>query len=283
MTVCRARRHALLLFPVLLAAASPVLAQDAAQFFRQQCASCHTVGGGRLTGPDLKDATRRADRAWIARFIGSPQAVIDSGDPYARKLLEEARGVVMPAVPGLTPDLVQALIDLIEAESALPKSQFAGVRLSDRPFTPADVERGRLLFRGDARLASGGAPCMSCHAVRDSGGLGGGRLAPDLTRVYERLQGPAALAAWLNSPPTPTMRALFPAGALQEPEILPLVAYFEDAARKGGDDNRSGALAFVLIGLAGAALGLVLMDTAWRRRLRGVRRALVSRSRSGRN
>jgi hypothetical protein len=29
-------------------------AQEAADFFQQNCASCHTITGGRLTGPDLK-------------------------------------------------------------------------------------------------------------------------------------------------------------------------------------------------------------------------------------
>jgi cytochrome c2 len=36
-------------------AAGPMLrAQEAADFFRQNCANCHTIGDGRLTGPDLK-------------------------------------------------------------------------------------------------------------------------------------------------------------------------------------------------------------------------------------
>src|SRR5262249_2147663 len=38
------------------------MAQEAADFFRQNCVSCHTVGGGRLTGPDLKNVTQRKER-----------------------------------------------------------------------------------------------------------------------------------------------------------------------------------------------------------------------------
>ena len=34
-------------------------AQQASDFFQQNCTSCHTIGGGRLTGPDLKDVPRR--------------------------------------------------------------------------------------------------------------------------------------------------------------------------------------------------------------------------------
>ena len=79
-------------------------AQDRVDDFRLNCTSCHTIGGGRLVGPDLHNVGERKDRAWLARFIVDPQGVIDSGDAYAMKLLEEARGVKMTAVPGMTLD-----------------------------------------------------------------------------------------------------------------------------------------------------------------------------------
>ena len=67
-------------------------AQEAAQFFRENCVSCHTVGGGRLTGPDLKNVTQRKERDWLVEFLTNPQAMMDKGDPYALKLQQEARG-----------------------------------------------------------------------------------------------------------------------------------------------------------------------------------------------
>ena len=62
--------------PLVIAALSALLlwgseitwAQDTAAFFKQNCTSCHTIGGGRLTGPDLKDVTTRKDRAWFVQF-----------------------------------------------------------------------------------------------------------------------------------------------------------------------------------------------------------------------
>ncbi len=57
--------------------------QDAAAFFKQNCTSCHTIGGGRLTGPDLKDVTTRKDRGWFVQFLQGPKSIIDSRDPYA--------------------------------------------------------------------------------------------------------------------------------------------------------------------------------------------------------
>jgi mono/diheme cytochrome c family protein len=261
---------------VLAAAAS---AQEAADFFGQNCISCHTVGGGRLTGPDLKNVTQRKEREWLVEFLQSPQAMLDKGDPYALKLQQEARGVVMPNIGGMSRDRAQALLGMLDAESKLPKSQFAGMQISDRPFTPYDLSLGRTIFLGERPLVNAGPACISCHTVKGNGALGGGRLGPDLTRVYERLQGRKNMAAWLFAPATPTMASVFKQHGLKPEEILPLVAFFEDSARSGGQDDSAARLNFFLLGIGGAALGLVAMDAAWKRRFRNVRRALVENSR----
>ena len=54
---------------LLLAIVSGAPAQDAADFFRQNCISCHTIGGGRLTGPDLKGVGQRKDHGWLVDFL----------------------------------------------------------------------------------------------------------------------------------------------------------------------------------------------------------------------
>src|SRR5215471_12266083 len=158
----------------------PAFGQESADFFRQNCVSCHTVGGGRLTGPDLKNITQRKEQEWLVEFLQSPQAMMDKGDPYVLKLQQEARGVVMPTISGMSKERAQALLTMLEAESKLPKSQFAGMQISDRPFTAYDISQGRVIFTGDRRLVNGGPACISCHTVKGTGALGGGRLAPDL-------------------------------------------------------------------------------------------------------
>jgi mono/diheme cytochrome c family protein len=249
--------------------------QDAATVFRQSCMSCHTIGGGKLVGPDLKNVTQRKDRAWLIDFVADPKRVLDSGDPYAMKLKEEAGGAVMPPIAGMNRQRAEQLLALIEAESRLPKSQFVGLHITDEPFTPADVARGKAIFTGQTKLARGGASCLSCHTVRGIGGLGGGRLGPDLTLVYERMKGRKALASWLLAPATPTMQPVFAGTPLTNEEILPLVAYFEDAARRGGEDQGTSRLGFLLLGLGGAVLGLAAADGVWKNRFRAVRRPLA--------
>lgn len=256
--------------------------QETAQFFRQNCASCHTIGGGRLTGPDLKDVSKRQTRSWLVNFVQNPTAVLSSGDAYAMKLKEEARGAVMPPIPGMTRDRADALLQLIESESALDRSQFKGIVVSTEPFTERDIQLGRRYVLGTARLANGGAACIGCHSVRGTGPLGGGRLGPDLSRVYQRLGGDAPrknLTAWLTAPATPTMAPVFKSHPLASEEILALVAFFERSAQAGGESDASGSLAYLLLGVIVAVCGLAGMDAIWRSRFRGVRRELVLSSR----
>lgn len=273
--VVRVPARSVLVVGLLFGVPAAVPAQVPAQYFRQNCMSCHTIGGGRLTGPDLKGVTQRKDRAWLVRFIQDPKALIDAGDPYAVQLVQEARGVVMPALPGMNQGLAEALLDLIEAESKLERSEFAGLQLSDRPFTPADIQRGHDLFTGEAPLASGGPPCLSCHSVGGVGALGGGKLGPDLTLVYERLQGRKGLGTWLSAPATPTMQTVFRTTPLASGELEPLLAFFEDAAKRRAEADPVAPLTFFLLGLGGAVFGLVVFDIAWQRRFRSVRRRLV--------
>ncbi len=260
---------------------SSAQAQQAADFFQQNCTSCHTIGGGRLTGPDLKDVTKQKDRAWLEHFIQGPKAVIDAGDPFALQLQQDARGVVMPTVPGMTAQMAKALLDLVEMESALPKSRFAGVSISDRPFTTNDLAMGMALFRGTQRLSRGGPACISCHNLGTLGALGGGRLGPDLTRVYERLGGRKAAGAWLVAPVTPTMQSVFRAHPLQPEEILPLLSVFEDASRRSPPADTAAELNFFELSFIGAGLCLVLMGWVWQGRLRSVRRTMVSAAQRG--
>jgi mono/diheme cytochrome c family protein len=268
-------RFALMCWLATYIAGSPLVAQEAADFFRQNCTSCHTIGGGRLTGPDLKGVLTRKDREWLTRFVQNPQAMMDQSDPYALQLRQAARDVVMPTINGMNRARAESLLALIEAESKLEKSQFAGMQISDRPFTAADIDQGRQIFMGIQHLANAGPPCISCHTARDLGGLSGGRLGPDLTLVFERLQGRKNLAAWLTAPATPTMAPVFKRHALKPEEILPLIAFLEDEAHKGGSDASSAPLTFLLIGLGGAALALVLCGQAWKDRFRSVRKVLV--------
>lgn len=257
------------------AARAQAPSEETIAFFRQNCSSCHTIGGGRLAGPDLKGVAGRQQRDWLVRFVMDPKGVIDSGDPYAQSLLKDARGVYMTNVPGMTRERAGKLLDLIDAESLLEKSQFAGTAVSDRPLTADDVATGAALFGGRTPFASGAPACVSCHTAVGLGGFGGGALGPDLSAAYARLEGRKALAAWLSSPPSPVMAPVFRKSPLSAEEVLALVAFLKATAERGETAAKPLALEFLLAGLGGAALVLVLFDFLWRGRFRAMRRPLV--------
>ncbi len=266
---------------VLFVAIAPAVgvAQDTPDYFRQNCVNCHTIGGGRLTGPDLKDVTKRRDAEWLIGFLQNPKAVIDGGDAYAAKLLEESRGVVMPVAPGMTRYRAEQIIKLIEAESKLEKSQFQGLKISNKPFTEQDRIAGREIFTGVCPLKNGGTACNSCHNMYDLSGLGGGHLGPDLTRVYERLKGRKSLGAWLMAPATATMQPVFKSHPLEAEEIHALTAYFEAGAKHSEVETSVNRVAFLLMGLALAAAVVFLFDIIWKGRFYAVRRPLVEAGR----
>lgn len=250
--------------------------QDTPDFFRQNCTNCHTIGGGRLAGPDLKNVGQRKDAEWLINFLINPRSVIDSGDPYAAKLLEESRGVVMPIAPGMNRYRAEQILKLIEAESKLEESHFKGLRISKDPFTEQDRTAGREWFVGLRQFKSGGTACNSCHNMHDLAALGGGRLGPDLTRVYERLKGRTAMAAWLSAPATETMQPIFKNHPLDPAEIHALTAYFEASARESERSPSTNRVAFLLMGLGLAGGMTFVFDAIWKGRFHSVRRQLVA-------
>jgi mono/diheme cytochrome c family protein len=251
-------------------------AQESRDYFRTNCKSCHTIGGGRLAGPDLKGVSQRApSREWLVNFLLDPKGAIDRGDLYAVKLFEEARRVPMPLAPGMNRSRAERLLDLIDEESAKEESEFKGIQISSEPFTARDVAAGRAIFLGTRKLADGGSACISCHAMHDLPALGGGRLGPDLTKVYNTLQGREKLANWLSAPATETMQPIFKNHPLKADEIHALVAYFENAASHPVSDPATGRVMFLFLGLA-AATGLMFgFDAVWKWRFRGVRQPLL--------
>lgn len=259
-----------------LAAGQSAIAQETPDYFRQNCISCHTIGGGRLVGPDLKNVTQRKDRSWLVNFVTNPKGVLDSGDPYAQELFEKANRVPMPLAPGMTRERAEKLLDLIEEESKLEESQFKGLQISNEPFTADDVTRGRNIFLGLTPLENRGTSCISCHSTYDLKALGGGLLGPDLTDVYNRLKGRASLSNWLNAPGTETMRPTFTGHPLKPEEIHSLVAYFESASKHQPADPATNRVMFLLLGLTGATVLMFAFDAVWKWRFRGVREPLVT-------
>jgi len=251
-------------------------AQSAAEDYQQSCAMWHTIGGGPLAGPDLAGMSERRERSWLIRFIVDPQGVIDSGDAAAKAMVDEYKGMVMPALPGMTHERAASLVDYVrEQSSGETGDPAASPEPEPQPFTAEDVERGRELFLGARPLEAGGAACLACHDVKGLESMGGGMLGPNLTKVYERFGGRQGLESWLSAPPTPLMSSLYRTRPPNAQEITALVAFFDDRAADDTVSQRTWRGAFFLLGALGTGLLLGLFHLLWRGRRRGVRAKLV--------
>lgn len=248
-------------------------AQSPSEFYDQNCAGCHTIGQGAAAGPDLRDVTRRRDREWLIRFLLDPDDF--KSDPGVAKMIQEAGGLEMPTTEGLTREMAIALLQLIEQRSASASAYPAPD--SGQPVTPADVEQGRDLFTGRARLIAKGPACVQCHDTATLAAPGGGRMGPDLTQAHARLGGTRGLAAWLQAAPTPVMKAVYRSTALTPDESRLLAAFLEDAARaQAPAPARAQHLIGAALSLSVAVLGL--MGLLGSGRFRGVRAAMVARA-----
>jgi len=63
-------------------------------FMQKGCNACHTIGGGKLVGPDLKGLNKIVSYRWAAYMIMNPDSMIKYDD-RARQLLKEY-GIRMP-------------------------------------------------------------------------------------------------------------------------------------------------------------------------------------------
>lgn len=66
------------------------------KIFKQNCSACHTVGKGKIVGPDLKGVTERRTEAWLLKFIKSSQTMVKSGDKTAVAVFNENNKIPMP-------------------------------------------------------------------------------------------------------------------------------------------------------------------------------------------
>jgi len=257
---------------------SILVGQTAEEYYLKSCGACHTIGDGAVLGPDLKGVSERQSRDWLVKWLLDPEGVLASGDPYALKIQNESMGMVMPPSPDMTETLANSVLDYIDEQSGLAAEPAETTEVEELPFLPEDVEQGRALFSGTQLLNEGGPACIACHDLASLGSLGGGRLGPDLTRVYASLGGRPGLSAWLSSPPSATMSPIFQKQPLQEEGIHALVALFKHETEQDTPASSAALTNFLLLGLGGATVLLIVFDRLWNKRFRGVRKPLVNQS-----
>lgn len=263
------------IFSVALAAVSlyttNVVAQDGEGTFKKTCAVCHSIGGGKLVGPDLKDVHTKRKEEWLLKFIKGSQSFIQSGDADAKAIFDEFK-MVMPD-QNLSDAEIKSVIAYIGAQSggavATTTTEVAPVATEEKKAANPDlIKKGKALYEGSIAFTNGGASCISCHNVNYPDLLTGGTLAKDLTSSFSRLGGGAGVSGILTSPPFPAMTSAFKNNPLTAEEVEAVVAFLEDADAKAAKAvaTKSTMDPLIVGGIVGFGAVMTIIIFMWRNR-----------------
>ncbi|MBN9349914.1 MAG: c-type cytochrome [Chitinophagaceae bacterium] len=232
--------------------------------FKANCSACHTIGKGKLVGPDLSNVENRRPKQWIVSFIKSSQTVVKSGDKYADSLFKAFNQMPMPDHPNLTNAQIDELLAYITKQSSS-----AGTATAITELPPGNAETGRLLFLGDVRFANRGAACNSCHNVDIKGSLSGGALGKDLTHAITRLSA-SGVAAIVSGLPFPQMKETYTAHPVKPQEIADIVAFLTTVDKQAPANPTNTVGAYLLFGgAAGLTILAILYSLFWIKRKKG--------------
>jgi hypothetical protein len=123
---------------------------------------------------------------------------------------------------------------------------------------------------------------MGCHNVGENGLLGGGAMGPDLTNVSTRRSDAEILGLLSNTGQvtSPVMQPIYADFPLTAEEQADLFAFMKASVGQPESDKE---LLVLGISLAGFVAAVILLGFVYRGRLRGVRRALVEKGKSGKS
>ena len=276
--ITRLRKSGIAIFTfVIVCLMNQVQAQDGEQLFLQ-CKACHTIGQGKLLGPDLLDISKKRDATWLKNFIKSSQSMIKGGDPDAIAIFEEFNKLMMIDYP--LPDAdIDAIVKYIDsfstpvAEVAVDASaadSLAAVAAADYLAsidTDENEARGKALFEGSRPFINGGASCISCHHVNVDEGKQGGLLAKELTQSFSLIGGWAGIKGMIEFPAYPAMKDAYTKAAITEDESVQLQVFLMRAEKKNSMELSS-VKGFLKEGIIAMVVLLVFISLVWLRRKR---------------
>lgn len=249
-----------------------VHAQDGATLFKP-CAACHTIGGGKTIGPDLKDVTKRRTNEWLVKFIQSSTAMVKAGDPDAVALYKQFNNIPMPDY-ALSAEQINQILKHIEAGSGNTKTDPSKALLQHQADSilklnsPFDIQTGKELFAGELRFENGGAACVSCHNVTYNNVGKGGTLAKDLTKAYSRLGGFAGIKGIISAAPFPSMLATYETHPVTEIENARLQLFLKSADEQNVTEPKAEQAWFMYAAIVAALFILAVISGLWSQRKR---------------
>lgn len=85
--------------------------------FKSVCSACHSIGKGKIVGPDLINVNTRRNEKWLISFIRSSQTMVKNGDATAVKVFNENNKIPMPD-QNLTDVQIKEVLGYVKSQSA---------------------------------------------------------------------------------------------------------------------------------------------------------------------
>ena len=92
---------------------------DGEKTFALNCRYCHSIGNGKVVGPDLRNVEKKYSEAELIKWIRSSQSDIKGGDKVGKGLFEQFDHVIMPD-QNLSDSEIRAVIAYIKFTSENP-------------------------------------------------------------------------------------------------------------------------------------------------------------------
>lgn len=245
--------------------------QNGEALFKQSCSACHSVGGGRLVGPDLIGINTKRKEDWLLKFVKASQSFIKSGDADAKAIFDQYQ-IVMPD-QNISDADIKSIIAYIGSKSPVVSEVVATDTKAAEQVTPQgktssdataeEIALGQNLFEGRSRFSAGGPSCLSCHNIEYDAVMGGGLLAKDLTTVHSRLGGDAGVKGILGAPPFPAMTQSYLNKPLTDDEIFAITAFLAKVDKDKIYQHPKSTSGLLIGGLVGFALALCVIYILW--------------------
>ncbi len=234
---------------VSAAASDTSAVDDIANKFVLKCSGCHTVGGGKLSGPDLL-----------------PTRVWPKPDLFAKiKTMENRVGPLADQDIHAFGDFLRD--DRVEARIKIAQ-ELAGKAVALK-LAPASLDIGSELFDGRRALSAGGIACISCHQH----GIRGGTLGPDLTEIHARLPKVAMVSA-IQQSQYRVMSGTYQKHPITAQESVHLAEFLSTPVSGSQSASESSV---TKLGYITAFFGFALIIAAYRKRSPGYKASLHRR------
>lgn len=227
-------------------------AQNGKELFEKNCKACHSIGSGKIVGPDLAGISQRRSQEWFVKFTKDSKSFIESGDKEAKAIFDEYSGMPMSSFDFPEQDIIAIYTYISEQKTTAASTVETVVAVLA---LKGNFDKGKDLFTGKQSFENGGPSCMACHVA---GALHGGTIAKDITNSG------AMVSSIMGSLPFPAMKDSYFERNLNEQEIADITEFLTQTSKE--NPPKHVCVMYPAGGVGGFLLFLLIIGMIWRKR-----------------